>query len=332
MEWKLIKGVGSQVNCSEGQSEYFAKEKEDRKAEWYALEDENKVIAEVLLCYDPPEGSALTNFIKGRKNGSIEVLDGPIFLDGSKKVDASRAFFKLIEAKRKQHGISNCLLERTNIPKEALDAIEEGIYAYKKRLWATLVVDLEKEEKELYKNLKHSVHLGVNKARRQGLSLRQIKTDDEMCEIFSTNLALFKEREREAVKKSKLQEWRASRETNCKEYYVTELDGKILSTVCLAIFGDKALIEDFSYSVECREKKIAASDFMIWELMLEMKRRGIKNFDLAGINPDPKSRKEFGIRNFKEKWGGEYVEYYEFFLEPRFFSLAKRIYRSVKDR
>ena len=32
-------------------------------------------------------------------------------------------------------------------------------------------------------------------------------------------------------------------------------------------------------------------------------------YDFAGVSPNPESKKEEGIRFFKGKWGGEYVEY-----------------------
>ena len=35
----------------------------------------------------------------------------------------------------------------------------------------------------------------------------------------------------------------------------------------------------------------------------------IKIYDFAGVAPHPANSKESGIRNYKEKWGGDYIEY-----------------------
>jgi len=35
----------------------------------------------------------------------------------------------------------------------------------------------------------------------------------------------------------------------------------------------------------------------------------MKTYDISGVAPDPDSVKEEGIRRFKGKWGGEYLEY-----------------------
>ena len=40
--------------------------------------------------------------------------------------------------------------------------------------------------------------------------------------------------------------------------------------------------------------------------------KGCTLFDLAGVAPEPANQKEAGIRRFKEKWGGKYVEYSRF--------------------
>lgn len=60
------------------------------------------------------------------------------------------------------------------------------------------------------------------------------------------------------------------------------------------------------------ELKLPAQDLLHWEMMLEAKRLGAHTFDLAGVAPLPRNSKEEGIRRFKEKWGGRYVEYYTY--------------------
>jgi lipid II:glycine glycyltransferase (peptidoglycan interpeptide bridge formation enzyme) len=59
-------------------------------------------------------------------------------------------------------------------------------------------------------------------------------------------------------------------------------------------------------------QKIPAQDILHWEMLLEAKKAGCHTFDMAGVNPNSSNPKEAGIRRFKEKWGGRYVEYQTF--------------------
>jgi lipid II:glycine glycyltransferase (peptidoglycan interpeptide bridge formation enzyme) len=79
---------------------------------------------------------------------------------------------------------------------------------------------------------------------------------------------------------------------------------------------------------EAQQEKIPAQDLLHWELMLRSRQLGCRAFDLAGISPDPATPKEVGIRRFKEKWGGEYVEYYTF--ERNVVPFSKQLLRAVK--
>ena len=80
---------------------------------------------------------------------------------------------------------------------------------------------------------------------------------------------------------------------------------------CLGMYIFNGVATEFASSISALayEKKIPVQDILHWEMMLEAKRMGCHTFDMAGVNPSPQTPKEKGIRQFKEKWGGRYVEY-----------------------
>jgi lipid II:glycine glycyltransferase (peptidoglycan interpeptide bridge formation enzyme) len=57
------------------------------------------------------------------------------------------------------------------------------------------------------------------------------------------------------------------------------------------------------------EKNLYPGDAIKWAIIKWGHGQGFRTYDLAGVNPNPETPKEQGIRQFKEKWGGEYVEY-----------------------
>lgn len=73
---------------------------------------------------------------------------------------------------------------------------------------------------------------------------------------------------------------------------------------------------------ECKERRIPAGDFLMWEAIKFGHTQGLVAFDLAGVSPRPLAAEERGIRFFKSKWGGEYVAY----------SVLRKRYRSPLGR
>jgi lipid II:glycine glycyltransferase (peptidoglycan interpeptide bridge formation enzyme) len=86
-------------------------------------------------------------------------------------------------------------------------------------------------------------------------------------------------------------------------------DKDILACLGMYVFNSVATENASSLSPLAYQNKIPAQDLLHWEMMLEAKRMGCHTFDMAGVNPNPQTPKESGIRRFKEKWGGKYVEY-----------------------
>jgi len=52
-----------------------------------------------------------------------------------------------------------------------------------------------------------------------------------------------------------------------------------------------------------------AGDLVKWKIMCWGAEMGYRVYDLAGVAPDPQNCKEEGIRQFKSKFGGAYVEF-----------------------
>ena len=107
-------------------------------------------------------------------------------------------------------------------------------------------------------------------------------------------------------------------------YFIAEsINGSTLATLGMYIFNGVATEIMSTLAPEALKLKVPAQDILHWEMMLEAKHLGCLTFDLAGINTNPQTPKEIGIRRFKEKWGGEYVEYYTYKKEMKPFCFIK---------
>ena len=176
--------------------------------------------------------------------------------------------------------------------------------------WATYVVDCQGSEEELWRRLKHSARKSIRKAQDRGLTVRRLQSRDEVQPYLQ-----FAKRAARASGRTLsgqpdlLMAWDCLRGHACLEFFVAELRGECMSG--LGIRGQGAWISEFgSYqSVRDRTERLNAQDLIKWEVIRWARRCGIRYFDLAGVNPAPATAKEAGIRQFKEKWGGRYLEF-----------------------
>jgi hypothetical protein len=73
--------------------------------------------------------------------------------------------------------------------------------------------------------------------------------------------------------------------------------------------------DNYAYEFNlARDKSIYYdSDYLTFKILEYLKSMGIKWYDFAGVNPSPKEgSKDYSIRKYKEKWGGEYYNVYEY--------------------
>jgi len=90
-------------------------------------------------------------------------------------------------------------------------------------------------------------------------------------------------------------------------------DGELLAGELTCRYGSICLSISPFLSPRARQENLPAQDIMHWTAMRSAAEEGARWYDLSGVSPAPMpGSKEEGIRNFKKRWGGEYVEYLTF--------------------
>ncbi len=177
--------------------------------------------------------------------------------------------------------------------------------------WGTFIVDLHKDEDTLWMTIKRSARKSIKKARRIGVMVVQIQNLEELHSQFYQPYARFEKSFDRRVTPWHYfaSTWEVDRQENYAFYVANSADGEVLGTLGMYYFNRVATEIASSISPAAYQQKIPVQDLLHWEIMLDARRKGCDYFNLAGVNPNPTSAKEHGIRQFKEKWGGRYVEY-----------------------
>ena len=258
--------------------------------------------------------------ITGRANGWLTWSDGPFFLSNDVEKNKSNLIEALqwIEDFRTTNHLSaiqcNGLSQSGSHASD--EVISEGFsqFHYDQTSWGTYFVDLTVDEESLRKSFESSGRKSINKAIREGLIVNELLDWDS---YYSHFLIPYREAEVAAGRTPPPEiasriTWEEDLDKNYHYFAAFNPDGEILGVLGMICFNQTAVEIVSAISPLAAANKIPAQDILHWEIFRAAKALGCTRFNLAGVNPDPQTPKERGIRQFKAKWGGEYSTYFRF--------------------
>lgn len=186
------------------------------------------------------------------------------------------------------------------------------------RKWATYLVDLRRGIDVLQGNLQSGLRKNIRKLQEKDHSVKDI-LDPQVFDDYLLIIAEARERGglspldlRGILNKVKHNPWR--------RYFVLYVEGRPVACQGL-IFNNRVATEVvLGISNHAINNKIYAGDLIKWKILEWCVAKGIGWYDLAGVSPIPQNEKEKGIYIYKQKWGGNYIEYpiWAKGLSPRF--------------
>lgn len=163
---------------------------------------------------------------------------------------------------------------------------------------ATIIVDVTKPEEEIISRMDRSRRKNVNKAIREGVLFTEAK-DGEWPEWYKIYCKVWKEG---GVSPSKLD---FLKKPNYK-LYLAKKDDCILGGGLFEEAEDRIIFRAYASLIEYQELRV--NDFLYWSSILWAKKNGKKEVDLGGWQINARDHLK-GVNEFKEKWGGNIVNY-----------------------
>lgn len=182
-------------------------------------------------------------------------------------------------------------------------------YGFSKDRWATFLVDLTGADEVLWQGFKSSARKAINKVKKQGVSF--VRVADEKS--FDQYYALLKETSQRLsfrmwFRYELLKKWWLKNQ-EVLQFFLVEHEGIPLAGQGVFLFHHlmrEIFVGTSNYALE---HKLYGSDFLKFEIFKWGKEQGYTLYDLAGVHPNPSATAEKHIRQFKEKWGGRYLEH-----------------------
>lgn len=292
--------------------------------------DNDVKIARMLLFHGTPWDRKLNSIrtdLAGHimRQGFIRAYGAPVFFTTDTAL-INKGTQEIIQWIEKYAKDKKLLYIELNETFERHFADSEAIKQYEKKKWATLLVDLSRDD--LWNNIAAAARKSINKAKREDITIKKMIDVEEYINSYVKNYNSFngKETSNTDIEHSRIV-WNQD-DKQYYNYYVAQKDGQVIGMLGMYIFNGVATEIMSALSKDAFERKLPAQDLLHWEMFQDAIEMGCHSFDLAGVNPEPKTPKDAGIRRFKEKWNGRYIEYYNYskITQP----ILRAIYRTYK--
>jgi len=310
LDWELCREVAA-LDASFLQSSLWAYVKRiifRDQAHYLRLHDQSRVLAQGLVLQCWPQTA------KRRRSSPLPqlvCLDGPSLFTTDQDKAILENFLRALITLSRRTLASSIEVAFPRASRFADSPMAREVFrrqGFSARRWATFLVDLTNDEEILRSKLNKAARKNLRRCDALGVTVCELTGDGAAIEYGRHYASIEAQSGRHAPEPHPIFD-----EPNLRKvyrYYVaTDTCGSVLG--CLAMYTMNGMATEIASTLSktAFTQKIPAQDALHWHLLCEAKKMGCKYFDLAGVNPNPKTPKEEGLRRFKEKWGGDYVEY-----------------------
>ncbi|MFC1525531.1 GNAT family N-acetyltransferase [Candidatus Latescibacterota bacterium] len=196
--------------------------------------------------------------------------------------------------------------------------------------WGTYRVAIQPDLEAMRGALPKNTRKALRRAERAGLTAREVGPAD--MDEYTTVWVEARERDGLSLGASPLGSWNVCERVVPGVYHryaAFHPDGELLGGGGIYAHGQTGTSISVFQGKRARDERLQTQYLLHWHIMCWLAERGFAWYDLAGVDPNPAvGSKAEGIREFKSRWGGEYLEYVTFHRElPGFRSLLLRVCR-----
>ncbi len=250
--------------------------------------------------------------LTGAARGSLDCRDGPV-VPGAPREELLAELLRDVEALADRLGTTQVNFHGfpsagSLIQEPACDPVFAR-FGYRFDPWMTSLIDLSREEGELFRACHHAARKGVRKCERSGVTVCHSQGEDEFLRDFlgAVNAVKWNGRMDAAELQRRCALWRFGAERHYHFFVARDSDGAVLGILGTYAFNGTVTETASVVTGAGYASGLPAQDLLHWQAIRAHRAAGDRVFDLAGYHPRPRSAKEQGIRRFKEKWGGKPV-------------------------
>ncbi|MCG8551524.1 MAG: aminoacyltransferase [Desulfobacterales bacterium] len=259
---------------------------------------ENGEIVGSLLSVSMREGGGLKGYFSRR----CIVWGGPL-------VNAARAdvYSELLKKFNEINGRMSIYTQFRNFFDLTDVEIEFHDQGWQSEEHLNIIIDLSKTEEELWKGVHSKRRNEIRRAEKEGTCFRVLETRDELDETYDILKEVY---DRAKLPLPRIHFFKTAYDvlgTDEFKIFLAVNGGKIIGTMYVLCFNGM-MYDWYAGSYRVYYKKYP-NDLIPWKAFLWGKENGFKTFDFGGAG---KPGVPYGVRDYKKKFGGEFVNYGRF--------------------
>lgn len=263
---------------------------------------------------------------------------GPIIFDVDNYTEIISLILSAIDKVAKENKIT--MVRGISPPLDKLNS--KDIYQkhdYSIQHWSTYIINLKQKPEYLFDSFDKKTRYDIRKSEQTDLKFEVADSLDDFNSFHNLKIKLKKMKGQKVRSNSTFvkNHWELMYKKNYENLFLVKKNDKTIGGVTALKFNNNIIQHGVGSS---KNDDPFSGSFVTWNSLKFLINEKSSTFDLGGINPSPKNKKEKQIDFFKSKWGGikyEYLFYTKIFdnTKIKLSSLLKnpkRVYQKLSDR
>lgn len=179
---------------------------------------------------------------------------------------------------------------------------------YSLKDYLNIIIDLKKSEDLLWKELHPKRRSQIRRASKRSLAARELKDPDSINKVYPILVEVYNNAKLPIADKSMfIAATKILAPRGMIKYFGAFYNDEIIGVRCVLAYRE-TLYDWYAGSLRQYYNKYP-NDLLPWEVFKWGKERGYTIFDFGGVG---RSDKEYGVRDYKKKFGGKFVKYGRF--------------------
>ena len=287
-----------------------------------AIDAENDEILAILQTAVIKEMSGFLGTFSAR----AIIQGGPLFIENEKGIKALKLLmehYDKIAQKKALYTQIRTMWDTSNIS-SFLNTIG---YKYEERL--NFLIDLNRPEEEIWRDIHKSRRKGINRAANKGVVIEEVR-DKKFIPIFYGIVE-------ETYKNAKIpladislldSAFELLVPKNMATFYLAKYEATYVGA--RAVLNYKGLIYDWYACALLDYLSLYINEALVWHILKEGANNGYRIFNFGGAG---KPNEEYGVREFKRRFGGKMVNFgrYEKIYSPIRMKIAEKGFEMYKE-
>ena len=266
------------------------------------LDSSGTIVGQLLVSsysiFDKKDGiKKFVKYIPNRKKIMYRWIFGPVIFDDSKTKEIHSELGKFLIKK-------NCKVKGTEHPLFSNQFLNLG-KNFDLTKWGTFLIDLNQDIDDIWKKFnKHSAQKNIKRAEKRDVVVTELNPKN--LEDYFQLLKNTKSKVGWDIPFDEISNlWKFLNPVGFSGFLATWNDEPI-GGILFSFFNNYINEWGVGRSSLDYSEKLYSQDLIKWG-----KQNNCNYFDLTGVNPNPSTPKELGIFRYKQKWGGDFKEYYQ---------------------